>query len=124
VARAILLAEPALSLREVARRAGISPETARSVRRRLPDEPAAPPQDATTLVRQLRTDPTLRFSETGRLLLRLLEVRELPPETWAAMAANMPAHWRDSVARVAMECADNWRSFAEQLLGEPRSRAG
>jgi len=121
VARAILLAEPTLSLREVARRAGISPETARSVRRRLPDEP---PPAAEPLVRQLRGDPTLRFSETGRTLLRLLEVRSVPPEKWTAIAANMPAHWRDAVARVAMECADTWRGFAEQLLGEPHSQAG
>jgi ParB-like chromosome segregation protein Spo0J len=124
VARAILLAEPALSLREVARRAGISPETARSVRRRLPQEPVPPPEDPATLVRQLRADPTLRFSETGRTLLRLLEVRSLPPEKWAAIAANMPPHWRDAVARAAMECADAWRMFAEQLLDEPRSQAG
>jgi ParB-like chromosome segregation protein Spo0J len=124
VARAILLAEPALSLREVARRAGISPETARSVRRRLPQEPVPPPEDPATLVRQLRADPTLRFSETGRTLLRLLEVRSLPPEKWAAIAANMPPHWRDSVARAAMECADAWRTFAEQLLDEPHTQAG
>lgn len=124
VARAILLAEPTLSLREVARRAGISPETARSVRRRLPTEPTPPRQDPATLVRQLRSDPTLRFSESGRMLLRLLEVRSVPPEKWAAIAANMPAHWRDSVARVAMECADTWRSFAEQLVGGRHSQAG
>lgn len=123
VARAILLAEPTLSLREVARRAGISPETARSVRRRLSHGPQPPPEDAATLVRQLRGDPTLRFSETGRTLLRLLEVRSVPPERWAAIAANMPPHWRDAVARVAMECADTWRTFAEQLLDEPRSKA-
>jgi ParB-like chromosome segregation protein Spo0J len=123
VARSIMLAEPTLSLREVARRAGISPETARSVRRRLPNEsPAPPPRE--DLVRQLRGDPTLRFSETGRTLLRLLEVRALPPEKWAAIAANMPAHWRDVMARVAMECADTWRTFAEQLVGEAREQAG
>jgi hypothetical protein len=57
-------------------------------------------------------------------LLRLLEVRALPPEKWAAIAANMPPHWRDSVARVAMECADTWRRFAEQLLDEPGSQTG
>jgi ParB-like chromosome segregation protein Spo0J len=124
VARAILLAEPTLSLREVARRAGISPETARSVRRRLPDEPPPPRHDPATLVRQLRTDPTLRFSETGRMLLRLLEVRAVSPEQWAAMAANVPPHWRDAVARVAMECADTWRVFAEQLVTEPHSQTG
>jgi ParB-like chromosome segregation protein Spo0J len=180
VARALLLAEPALTLREVARRAGISPETARSVRRHLPREPAHEPTGrasrepagrpahkpsgrpvdeptqrlsgesarptrepggrsvheparrrptdesapAEPLVRQLRGDPTLRFSETGRTLLRLLEVRSVPPERWAAIAANTPAHWRDAVARVAMECADTWRVFAEHLLGERHTQAG
>ena len=124
VARAILQAEPTLSLREVARRAGISPETARSVRRRMPDEPAAPREDPGAIMRQLRTDPTLRFSETGRTLLRLLEARTLPQEKWAAIAANMPPHWRDAVARVAMECADTWRAFAEQLVAEPDRQAG
>jgi ParB-like chromosome segregation protein Spo0J len=120
-ARAILQAEPTLSLREVARRAGISPETARSVRRRLPDEPA-PPREA--LARQLRTDPTLRFSETGRTLLRLLEMRAVPPEKWAAIAANLPPHWREAVAGMAMECADTWRTFAESLLDGPHTRTG
>jgi ParB-like chromosome segregation protein Spo0J len=124
VARAILLTEPTLSLREVARRAGISPETARSVRRRLPEgEPPARPGDAATTVSRLRTDPTLRFSETGRTLLRLLEVRSVPPEKWAEIAANVPPHWRDTVARVAVECAQDWHDFAERLVGDQRSEA-
>jgi ParB-like chromosome segregation protein Spo0J len=120
-ARTILLAEPTLSLREVARRAGISPETARSVRRRLPHDATPPQQD---LVPQLRSDPTLRFSESGRTLLRLLEVRAVSPEKWAAIAANMPAHWRDTVARMAFECAEAWQGFAQDLLGGTRSQAG
>lgn len=124
VARAILLAEPTLSLREVARRAGISPETVRSVRSRLPEsEPVERQGDAATIVGRLRTDPTLRFSETGRMLLRLLEVRSVPPEKWAEIAANVPPHWRDTVARVAAECARTWQDFAEQLTGEQRSKA-
>jgi ParB-like chromosome segregation protein Spo0J len=123
VARAILLAEPKLSLREVARRAGISPETARSVRRRLPEtksEPV-PKTDPVTVVQQLRNDPTLRFSETGRQLLRLLEVRSITADTWTAIAHNVPPHCRDAVARIAVECANTWRSFAEQVTRERRA---
>ena len=123
VARAILLAEPDLSLREVARRAGISPETARSVRRRLAEAGPPPSPDPATLVVRLRSDPTLRFSETGRTLLRLLDARSVPPEKWAEIAANVPPHWRDTVARMAVECADTWRTFAETLL-TPRTKAG
>ncbi len=121
VARAIMLAEPTLSLREVARRAGISPETARTVRRRLPEGEPVPAVDATTAVQQLRTDPTLRFSETGRTLLRLLEVRSVSADTWATIARNVPAHCRDAVARIAVECADTWRAFAEQVVQERRA---
>ncbi|GAB1509350.1 ParB/RepB/Spo0J family partition protein [Actinophytocola sp. KF-1] len=123
VARAILLTEPDLSLREVARRAGISPETARSVRRRLAEAGPPPSPDPATLVTRLRSDPTLRFSETGRTLLRLLDARSVPPEKWAEIAANVPPHWRDTVARMAVECADTWRTFAETLL-TPRTKAG
>jgi ParB-like chromosome segregation protein Spo0J len=124
VARAILLTEPGLSLREVARRAGISPETARSVRRKLAEAEPTPSPDSATLVARLRADPTLRFSETGRALLRLLEARSVTPDQWAAIAANVPPHWRDTVARMAVECADAWRSFAETLLDPRSSKAG
>jgi len=123
-AREILLAEPTLPLREVARRAGISPETARSVRRRLPDEQTQPRRDPATLVRQLRTDPALRFSETGRLLARLLEARAVPPEQWSAIAENLPPHWRDAVAAAALECANTWQMFADRVLDGPHEQAG
>jgi ParB-like chromosome segregation protein Spo0J len=124
VARAILLAEPQLSLREVARRAGISPETARSVRSRLPEGEPEPRPDAAAIVQSLRTDPALRFSESGRALLRLLEVRTVTPEKWAAMAAHVPPHCRDAVAQIAVECAETWRTFAEQLVQQPKRSAG
>ncbi|MDQ3787172.1 MAG: streptomycin biosynthesis protein, partial [Actinomycetota bacterium] len=113
-----------LSLREVARRAGISPETARSVRRRLTESGPPPAPDPATLVVRLRSDPTLRFSETGRTLLRLLDARSVPPEKWAEIAANVPPHWRDTVARMAIECADTWRNFAESLLTPRTTKAG
>ncbi|MFC4855704.1 ParB/RepB/Spo0J family partition protein [Actinophytocola glycyrrhizae] len=124
VARAILMTEPDLSLREVARRAGISPETARSVRRKLAEAGPAPSPDPAALVMRLRSDPTLRFSETGRALLRLLEARSVSPEKWAAIAANVPPHWRDTVARMAIECSDAWRGFAETLLAPGNTKAG
>lgn len=130
VARAILLSEPDLSLREVARRAGISPETARAVRGKLHDSeprPTAVPDhrpDAAEIVRQLRNDPTLRFSETGRALLRLLDSRAVTADKWAAIAGNVPPHCRDAVAQVALECAQSWRMFAEQLERQSRSEAG
>jgi len=130
VARAILVAEPDLTLREVARRAGISPETARAVRGKLvdvePRPPAAPEPkpDPAAIVRNLRNDPTLRFSETGRALLRLLDIRAVTEDKWSAIANNVPPHCREAVAQVALECAQTWRTFAEQLERQSRSETG
>jgi ParB-like chromosome segregation protein Spo0J len=122
LARSLLMTDPSLSLREVARRVGISPETARAVRGRLrgsvPDRsPAAirPRQDLTAVVRRLRADPALRFSAPGRELLRLLDMHLITTEQWAAIANAAPPYCRDAIASVALECARSWQDFAQQL---------
>jgi hypothetical protein len=113
----------------VARAVGISPETARAVRAELrggPVRPAARPADRTVedwaaTVRRLRDDPALRFSETGRALLRLLDLHALSTDHWAAMVRTVPAYNRPAVARVALECARVWRAVAEGLIAEDLS---
>jgi ParB-like chromosome segregation protein Spo0J len=142
----LMLDNPSLSLRQVARAAGISPETARSVRaglyrgedtvppkRRGPNRAATPPScarpdqradigparmpvaDRSSVVHHLRTDPTLRFTEIGRTLLRLLDVGAVSDEKWATIVNNVPPHCRDTIAMAAMECARAWQTFAERL---------
>lgn len=131
---------PSLSLRQVAKAAGISPETARAVRARLqrgedptirkpssvrkveekrrPQNPVPQPlplPDRAMIMRYLRTDPTLRFSETGRTLLRLLDVHAMSNDRWAVLVRNVPPHARGPVAQAALECARVWRTVAEQL---------
>lgn len=146
--------QPDLSLRQVARMAGISPETARNVRSRVNrgEQPVRPPVgrrlrdcrgarasgnqagDAALaepefldqLWRRLRADPSLRFSETGRLLLRLLQAHAMSEETWRRIADNTPPHHREMLARVARHWASAWRTFAERLeteMGRPESGA-
>ncbi|MEV6395096.1 ParB/RepB/Spo0J family partition protein [Streptomyces sp. NPDC051907] len=66
-------------------------------------------------VRRLRADPSLRFSERGRTLLRLLDAHCVSNEKWAALAGAVPPHRRDAVATAARECAHVWRRFAEQV---------
>lgn len=129
----LMLDNPHLSLRQVARAAGISPETARAVRAglRCGESSAAPRRapnvaaggepldieipDWSSIVQHLRTDPTLRFTETGRALLRLLDVHAMTNEKWATIVNNVPPHCRHTIAKVAMECARVWHTFAEQL---------
>ncbi|MFD7132149.1 streptomycin biosynthesis protein [Streptomyces sp. NPDC059894] len=151
-----LLAEnPDLSLRQVARAAGISPETARDVRNRLRDgedplprkrrrkkeaepgeEPAAraefaalrlaqpgprtrpeaaPALDRAVLIKRLKADPALRFTETGRNLLRLLALHTLRKEEWEAIIDNVPPHCSGIVADLARQFADLWSEFAERV---------
>lgn len=128
VAARLLGENPDLSLRQVARMAGISPETARSVKVRLargedpagcdrkPPVRAAPTQpDLASVVRRLRADPSLRFTETGRALLRLMEAHAVSSGRWESIAGGVPAHCRSAVAAVAGEFARAWHAFAEQL---------
>ncbi|MFA7767436.1 ParB N-terminal domain-containing protein [Streptomyces sp. NPDC048723] len=150
-----LLAEnPGLSLRQVARAAGISPETVRDVRNRLRNGEALVPQqsrrepevtgagafgrrrefgalglakppaarlqaesavDRAALVKRLKADPALRFTETGRNLLRLLTLHTLRKEEWEAIIDNVPPHCSDIVVDLARQFADLWADFAVRV---------
>jgi hypothetical protein len=129
-----LIAEmPDASLREIAREAGVSPETVRNVRERLrtgqdpvpprlkeqrrksggqPRQGERPPG---VVLRSLRQDPSLRFNESGRALLRLLDAHILDGGEWGRLADSVPEHLQDAVSSLAQECADRWRLFAEEL---------
>lgn len=148
VARQLIIRDPSLSLRQVARATGISPETARSVRSRLDGShvPALPRQNRLPrtaddprpigrqdqrrpaggraqsmrpglplLVRELKADPSLRFTETGRTLLRLLDAHAIIDEKWASLTENVPPHCKDTIANVALQCSEAWKMFAKRL---------
>lgn len=142
---------PGLSLRQIARMAGISPETARDVRSRLcrgedplpvrqgrkpvnPEaRPPAPPrglgvaavpgrpsavrsaQDHSVVVERLKADPALRLSETGRTLLRLLNVHTMNAKEWQRIIDNVPPHCSGIVACLADEYAGMWAELALRL---------
>ncbi|MET9632573.1 ParB N-terminal domain-containing protein [Lentzea sp. NPDC006480] len=134
-----LIAErPQASLREISREAGIALATAHDVRRRIrsgadpvPDrdsgeaeQPPAPqvaPADPRAALRRLRQDPSLRFSDAGRAVLRLLEAGSLDPAVWARLATSVPPHCADSVIEVARGCAAAYSQFAQQLEKNIRS---
>lgn len=146
----LMTQNPHLSLRQVARAASISPETARDVRRRLQagqdlvpgprqsptvaaarkqsaeprrDDaslgvrplvrpPRQPTLDPATVLERLKTDPALRYSETGRNLLRLLSLHTLWTEEWDQIINNLPPHCTGVVADLARQFADLWAEFA------------
>ncbi|WP_306325588.1 ParB/RepB/Spo0J family partition protein [Streptomyces venezuelae] len=147
VAAEVIRRNPDASLREIARRAGISVGTARDVRHRLaegrpavpdgrradvpPADPAAAPpvadEDRTgrggapdlarriTLFDGLRNDPSLRLSESGRLVLQRLHAQLRTTEEWKRLAPTIPLHGRSAVADILSACADDLKGMAREL---------
>ncbi|GAB2886030.1 ParB N-terminal domain-containing protein [Streptomyces mayteni] len=136
----LLRERPEASIREIAREADISVGTAHDVRRRLasgqdPVPPGLRPAGSRTATRRagpprkpppaiaegvsslakLKRDPSLRFSELGRAMLRLMDAHTLSPEARRRFAENVPTHCVKLVAAVARHCAHSWLAFAQQV---------
>lgn len=132
-----LAGKPNASLREIARAAGISPNTARDVRDRVRrgedpvpahlraaagrgkngsrDEPvrrSAPTRGRA--LRVLRGDPAVQYTSNGRRLLRLLTM-STPSRHWLELVDTVPEHCRPLVLEAARECARSWQVFVKQL---------
>lgn len=130
---------PNASTRKVAKLAGISATTAKDVRNRLlsGQDPVPPRQrldeadsaepapvrqlypirpvrtrDSKSAVDRLKVDPSLRFSESGRSLLRSLEMTVVNEEYWNTIADNLPGHCAEIVVELAREASEVWQRFA------------
>jgi hypothetical protein len=149
----LLTENPAMSLRDVAARAGISPATAKDVRERIArGEDPVPPrlvlaekrgsgesgaaggsavergrriqqQDIGLVLAKLQRDPSLRLSDQGRTLLRWLSSRSVNSKDWEDMEGGIPPHCVSLVADLALGFADEWVRFAEVLRGRQRGDA-
>ncbi|MCO1575759.1 winged helix-turn-helix transcriptional regulator [Crossiella sp. SN42] len=157
----LLMENPEISLRAVAKAVGISPSTVLDVRNRLRrgEDPVPAPrerpaaqgetetgrrkagagpgaagagpggagaglgaagagqrlfrQPRTAGIRQnLRQDPALRFTESGRNLLRWLDAQAVDP---TSIAGSVPAHCAPVVAELARQTAEAWLRLARQL---------
>ncbi|MBF6331834.1 ParB/RepB/Spo0J family partition protein [Nocardia transvalensis] len=140
----LFTADPDASARKVASLAGISVTTAKEVRKLLragrrpvssrepavvgsltsepPHEPtgdvSAPVPtrtDAAELLQRLRRDPSLRFNETGRKLLRWLENPFGEVIDWDSIIENIPSHCTPSVAELARQRSRDWQRLAHLL---------
>jgi ParB-like chromosome segregation protein Spo0J len=70
---------------------------------------------------KLTRDPSLRFAETGRALLRWLSFQSILPDEFDRLMDAVPGHAVESVRRLALHCAGTWQRFADEL--EERGRA-
>ena len=67
------------------------------------------------ILESLRNDPSLRYNETGRVLLRLLALHTMSPADWEQLIGAVPLHRAQAVAQVARSSAEAWREFATRL---------
>lgn len=144
LASTVIADRPDMSLREIARAAGISPATARDVRERMhrgedpvpsklrsrrnrPESPRtrATPRERrvpTSVLESLRQDPSLRFAESGRALLRWLSTHGMEPDGWRDYVGSTPPHAAYIVAGLARSYAKEWLDFASELEERARDR--
>lgn len=138
LASELIADNPSASLREIARAAGMSPATAGDVRARLSrgEPPITPrqrvalreqppvavpaarrgsPVNHADLVHRLRGDPSLRFTDGGRVLLRAMEACLFDPDHWERITASVPPHHRDAIVQVVRRSAGAWQEFADRL---------
>lgn len=119
---------PDAPLREVARLAGISVSTAKDVRDRLrrgqapflPERgavraPADAVQDISFILEKLKRDPSLRFSDSGREFLRLLQLQCTVLGKWTQLSEKLPGHCTAVVTQFARQCAEEWKVAAKEL---------
>ncbi|GAB3874591.1 ParB N-terminal domain-containing protein [Kibdelosporangium lantanae] len=130
---------PEASVREIARAAGVSPATALDVRNRMRDGMSPIPEgrsggskkypaprtpldraigaeiDSGIVLQDLKKDPSLRFTEIGRALLRWLDTHTAGLEHWKQHADNVPAHSKHAIAKLARQNSDAWQELAQYL---------
>ncbi|MDH6128364.1 ParB N-terminal domain-containing protein [Kitasatospora sp. GP82] len=148
----VIRSNPTASLRQIARAAGISPTTAADVRDRLrrgedpvplgqleakreadraeaasaADRNAPRPRSLPELASvfdTLRRDPSLRFSETGRSVLRMFDVCRIAARQQHEIVEGVAPHCAVAAAEMASGLAGLLEAFATELRqpGEPEA---
>ena len=134
----LLARRPEASVREIAAAAGIGLGTAQDVRERLrtgrdllparlrnhghadEERPAAGRGRPTDLefgqvVAMLRRDPSLRLTEAGRAVLRLLGAHFIGDSEWDRLVGSVPPHCGSGLAQAARHCSEVWARFATEV---------
>ncbi|MBH1933594.1 ParB N-terminal domain-containing protein [Streptomyces sp. AV19] len=83
------------------------------------DEARAAAFDPVTAVRKLARDPSLRATESGRWLLRMLLATEMAQPQWGKIAEAIPPHCVPLVRAVVLKRCDDWEKLASMALKDP-----
>jgi ParB-like chromosome segregation protein Spo0J len=76
---------------------------------------ADPAQGISVILEKLKRDPSLRFTDSGREFLRLLQLQCTALEKWAQLTDKLPGHCTGVVAQFARQCAEEWDAAASAL---------
>jgi ParB-like chromosome segregation protein Spo0J len=79
-------------------------------------------RDCPALLRNLNADPSLRYSEAGRELLRWLHTVAQGPAKGTHLIDVLPSHCMYPVTQLLRHCASQWLKAADQIDARLRSR--
>ncbi|HET6356185.1 ParB/RepB/Spo0J family partition protein [Streptomyces sp.] len=74
--------------------------------------------DPVTAVRKLARDPSLRATESGRWLLRMLLATEMAQPQWEEIAEAIPAHCVPLIRAVVLTRCEDWKNLANMVPQE------
>lgn len=115
-AEEIMREDPAVSVRRVAQMAGVSIGTVQSVRRSLQaDGEEGVGGGVRVPLDLLVREPSLRYTERGRALLRLLTMTVALLDRSGPVTGTLPDHCRPSLQTVARFCARSWLDLADEV---------
>ncbi|MEU6934633.1 helix-turn-helix domain-containing protein [Streptomyces sp. 2RAF24] len=134
-ARSLLAQRPRATLREVAQEAGVSVSTAHRLRQELRSCPAGPDggERAPTAVAvrlrvraldSLANDPSIRFTDSGRALLRWLNGQAQGLAAGEQLLAAVPPHCARALTEVMSHYAREWERLAAGMQQSGLSRGG
>lgn len=72
-------------------------------------------RDIFVILEKLKRDPSLRFSDSGREFLRLLQLQCTALGKWPQLAEKLPGHCTGAAVQFARRCADEWEAAARGL---------
>jgi ParB-like chromosome segregation protein Spo0J len=91
----------------------VAPE--RALRRGVATWRVSRTRDRATILRNLRRDPSVRFTDSGRNLVRWLDARATGVDGWEGMVRSVPPHCAYVIADLACAIAEEWLEVAEHL---------
>ncbi len=139
LARQYLASHPDAASEDVERATGLSPRSVRNARRRFADDqqrqraqharrassdrPASPSVamaatrsvGTSDLLRTLRNDPSLRFTDGGRAFLQLLVATVPWDQSADQLIDNLPPHCIEALAEAMHTCAVTCQTIAQKL---------